>query len=398
MLESIRLASIEALDPEDRRRLTLAHRGYFLGRAIEQGPMIYVGTAQAVDALEADLDNIRAAFHLALEGSSSLEVEPAHDVAGMFVQALMPFWTTQGHSEEASDSVNRLLAVTADPDDPQLRMAAGIAAAFNAEYDAAFDHLEFAEQVLGRIGRKGLLAWARFHDGRARTVGVIAGQVDQSQLEVGSALLTAARRRFTEKSEFTGAALTGMFGGVNSVLRSDPVADGMLDSSLAEARVAGAVDVEAMAWSMVALLDLRDGKPDVARRSFEESVHSLRRDRNWLNAQICMTLAAYAACAAEHDDAPRLAAEACRLQIAFGSSEWHALTLATTALVAQHHDPDLTRRLIRTLDRHQPRWKQLMREPFEHFAALNEVDLGGPAVTLDPLDALRLAAECLETG
>lgn len=398
MLESIRQASLQGLERAEGRRLSIAHRDYFMGRALENGPLIYVGTAQAVDALEADLDNIRAAFRLAIEGrQGDPAIDPAPEVAGAFVLVLMPFWTTQGHVEEAADSVRRVLEATDHPDDPRLRLAAGTAAAFNADYDSAFEHFEFAEIAFEAMDRKSLLAWSRFQDARARTVGVIAGRVDRAVLDVGAALFEAARERFVAKGEHVGAALAGMFGGVNAVLRSSPDADEVLDSALAEARSAGAVDVEAMAWAMCALLDLRDGRAAEARARFEESASSLRRDRNWLNAQICTTLAAYAACVAgDHAASVRLAAEGARLQIAFGNSEWHALTLATTALVASHHEEDLARRLVRTLDRHLPLWKQLARAPFDQFSALEQVDPGGPSVTLDPLDALRHAADRLE--
>ena len=54
--------------------------------------------------------------------------------------------------------------------------------------------------------------------------------------------------------------------------------------------------------------------------------------------------------------------------------------------------------LIRTLDRHQPLWRQLMGPPFDALVALEGVGPGGPDTTLDPLGALRLAAERFEAG
>jgi hypothetical protein len=278
-------------------------------------------------------------------------------------------------------------------------MAAGVAAAHNAHYDVALDHLQFAEKAFESAGRKGFLAWVRFEDGRARTVGVIAGIAEVSELDPGARALGAARTRFEEKGDHRGASLSGMFAGVNAVLRGDPAADELLESALAEARLVGVVDVEAMAWAMGGLIHLRDGDAAAARGRFEEAATSLRRERNWLNAQICTALAAYAASAAgDGRDADRLAAEACRLQLAFGTSEWHALTLAATALTASASQPDLSERLVRTLDRHQPLWRQLIGTPFDELAALSDVGPGGPATTLDPLDALRLAADRLGPG
>ena len=238
-------------------------------------------------------------------------------------------------------------------------------------------------------------AWSRFQLGRARTVGVIAGVVDRDMLAHGAELLSAAHERFIERGDHAGASLAGMFGGVNAVLRADPMADQLLESALGEARAAGPVDLEAMASAMGALTLLRDGGFVEAHRHFQESATALRRDRNWLNAQICTTLAAYAAHCAGLEDAVRLVAEACRLQVAFGSREWDALTLTTAALVALEVDGGLSERLIRTLSRFHPKWRQLVATGFPGFDALLAVGPGPPSPTMNPIEAHRLAAEVL---
>ena len=96
MLESVRRASLASLELDERRRLQEAHRGYFAGRAIELGPRMYVGTAEAVDAIDADLDNLRAALLLALHGDGDLGVQSMPDLGSAMVQVLMPYWTKSG--------------------------------------------------------------------------------------------------------------------------------------------------------------------------------------------------------------------------------------------------------------------------------------------------------------
>ncbi len=395
MLESVRRASLETLDPDERRWLLEAHRGYFAGRAIQHGPRMYVGTAEAVDALDADHDNMRAALRLALDGDGENGIAPTSSLASAMVQVLMPYWTTQGHSEEAARWVHEVSATSGEDADPRLEMAAGVASAFNVDYDHAFARLERAEAAFESAGSRTLLAWARFQGGRARTVGVIAGIVDLGELARGADLLASAREQFVDRGDHAGAALAGMFGGVNAVLRADPVADQLLDGALDDARSAGPVDLEAMASAMRALVDLRDSKFEHALRHFEESAVALRRDRNWLNAQICTALAAYAAHGAGLDDARRLAAEACRLQVAFGSAEWDALTLTTAALIAMETDVELSQRIVRTLSRFHPKWRQLVASGFAGFEVLLDVGPGPPAPTLDPVEAHRTAADVL---
>ncbi len=395
MLESVRRASLETLDPDERRWLLEAHRGYFAGRAIEHGPRMYVGTAEAVDALDADHDNMRAALRLALDGDSENEIAPTSSLASAMVQVLMPYWTTQGHSEEASRWVHEVSATSGEESDPRLQMAAGVAADFNIDYDHAFARLERAEAAFEAVGSRTLLAWARFQGGRARTVGAIAGIVDLDELDHGADLLASAREQFVDRGVHAGAGLAGMFGGVNAVMRADPAADELLDGALDDARSAGPVDLEAMASAMRALVDLRDSKFEHALRQFEDSAVALRRDRNWLNAQICTALAAYAAHGAGLDDARRLAAEACRLQVAFGSAEWDALTLTTAGLVAMDIDVALCKRIVRTLSRFHPKWRQLVAAGFAGFDVLLDVGPGPPAPTLEPVEAHRAAAEAL---
>jgi hypothetical protein len=188
---------------------------------------------------------------------------------------------------------------------------------------------------------------------------------------------------------------SGTASSVNAFLRLDIGADRLLLAALDDARQVTAVDVEAMALAMTGLPRLRDGEYREACERFMESAATLRRDRNWLNTQICTSLAAYAAAGYGSEEAGRLAAEACRLQIAFGSREWDALTLTAAAIVVLGIDPQLAMRIVRSLDHHYPKWRQLVKGGFSELAPLLELGPGTPAVILSPVEAQRLVAELL---
>jgi hypothetical protein len=249
---------------------------------------------------------------------------------------------------------------------------------------------------LEAAGRKTLLAWARFQAGRALTVGVIAGVIDVESLDRGAELLQQARARFVERGDLHGASLAAMFGGVNAFLRLDVEADRLLDEAFADARRVNAVDVEAMALAMTALPRLRDAEFRVACERFSDSATALRRDRNWLNTQICTSLAAYAAACEGLEEASRLAAESCRLQLVFGSPEWDALTLTTAAMVMLDRDEAAAIRIVRSLDRHYPKWRQLVKGGFAELSPLLNLGPGTPEPILTPAEAQRMAAETLE--
>ncbi|MGF1668527.1 MAG: BTAD domain-containing putative transcriptional regulator, partial [Acidimicrobiia bacterium] len=395
MLESVRLASLELVDPAERGRMSVAHRGYFAGRALEEGARIYLATASAAAAIEADHDNIRSALSAALTGDRELAITSDAELAATMVGVLMPYWTTQGHASEAQRWADEVAALVDPATAPHVALSAGIAAAYNAHYGQSLAYLDTAQRSLEAAGRKTLLSWARFQGGRALTVGVIAGVIDSDALERGSELLALARERFAEKGDHHGAALAGMFAGVNAFLRLHVDADRLLFAALEDARQVTAVDVEAMALAMTALPRLRDGEYRQACERFMESAAALRRDRNWLNTQICTSLAAYAAAGCGSAEAGRLAGEACRLQIAFGSREWDALTLAVAAFVVLPIDRAVDTRVVRSLDHHYPKWRQLVKGGFSELAPLLEVGPGTPAVILSPVEALRLAAELL---
>jgi predicted ATPase/DNA-binding SARP family transcriptional activator len=395
MLESVRLASLELVDPVERARLAEAHRGYFAGRALEEGARIYLATAAAASAIEADHDNIRSALSVAVAGDRELAIAADVDLAATMVGVLMPYWTTQGHSSEAQRWADEVAALVDPASSPHVALSAGVAAAYNAHYGRSLAYLETAQRSLEAVGRKTLLAWARFQSGRALTVGVIAGVIDIDALEKGSDLLALARERFAEKGDRHGAALAGMFAGVNAFLRLDVDADRLLLTALDDARQVTAVDVEAMALAMTALPRLREGEYREACERFTESAGALRRDRNWLNTQICTSLAAYAAACCGSDEAGRLAAEACRLQIAFGSREWDALTLTTAGIVLVPVDRQAAGLVVRTLDHHYPKWRQLAKGGFSELAPLLELGPGTPAAVLSPVEAQRLVADLL---
>jgi tetratricopeptide (TPR) repeat protein len=357
---------------------------------------MYVGTAEAVDALEPDLDNVRAALLSQLHGDAELAIGSDVEAAALMIEVLMPYWTTQGHSEEAASRIADLESVVDAPVSPRLDLCAGVAAAFNVEYDKAFERLGRARDAFEAAGSRTLLAWARFHLGRAQTVAVIAGMVENDVLPSAADALESAAAQFEARGESTGSALAEMFGGVNAVFRNAGDAEQRLTRALDLARSAGSVDLEAMASAMLALTDIRSGRFEAALTTFEESALALRRDRNWLNAQICTTLAGYAATLVGRDDARHFAAEACRLQVAFGSSEWDALTLTTSAIVALDVDVSLSERLVRTLNRHHPHWRQLVSAGFARLDALADVGPGPPMPTLTPVEAHRLAAAAFD--
>jgi predicted ATPase/DNA-binding SARP family transcriptional activator len=395
MLESVRLASRNLVDAGEQRRLAAAHRWYFAGRALEEGVRMYQATGLAVAALDADIDNIRSALRLAISGDLETGVTSDLDTAATIVATLMAYWTTQGHSNEAQQWTEELASLVDPSASPQVALSAGIAAAFNARYGQSLAYLDTAQRSLEAAGRKTLLAWARFQAGRALTVGVIAGVMDREVLERGAALLELAGERFSAKDDHHGAALAGMFGGVNAFLRLDPAADWLLEDALGSARKVMAMDVEAMAFGMTALPLLRRGEFGTAHERLTAAASVLRRDRNWLNSQICTALAAYAAACLELDDSRRLAAEACRLQMAFGSREWDALTMATSARVLVNVDEQSAEALVRSLDHHYPKWRQLVSGGFAGLEVLAGLGRGAPVRVLAPEEAQELAVRAL---
>jgi predicted ATPase/class 3 adenylate cyclase len=131
MLETIRQYALERLDRagelEDARCRHARHYAAFAERAGEQldGPE----QLAALDRLEAEHDNLRAALSWSLEtGAADAAGDQERSATALrLVQALAPFWYRHGHATEGRRWLQRAIALASDePGAPLARVAHGL--------------------------------------------------------------------------------------------------------------------------------------------------------------------------------------------------------------------------------------------------------------------------------
>ncbi len=200
LLESIRRHAAERLDPTSTRELHRAHAEHFLEMA--QGAPIddRTGKAEALQLLDRERDNLHAAMQWSLAASSDLAVPLG--------AALWRYWLVRGHRRQGLEWLEQALAIpSSEPTPPRAVALAGAA---------------LLARLLGDLTRADALA----HEG------VAAARTVRSPWA-----LTVSHNVLT-----TLAARVGDFDG----------ARGHCDESVAVARAAGDVRLEAMALFILA--------------------------------------------------------------------------------------------------------------------------------------------------
>ena len=162
LLETIRDYAVERLAQEDDANgARLRHAGYYAGFAERaRGQMEGPGQLMAMDRLEAEHDNLRAALAWSLEASASDPSGPGERaVTGLrLVAALIPFWYQHGHATEGRRWLRLAMDVAAgDGGAPLATVAHGLGVLLDqqGEADAARRLFERSLAIWRELGDRG---------------------------------------------------------------------------------------------------------------------------------------------------------------------------------------------------------------------------------------------------
>jgi predicted ATPase/class 3 adenylate cyclase len=157
LLETIREYALERLaqagERDDTRRRHAEHYAAFAERAQEQlhGP----AHLTALDRLEAEHDNLRAALSWSLDGADPAG-DSARAVTGLrLVQALITFWYRHGHAAEGRRWLERAIAVASDDAAAplaRLKHGLGVLLQQQGELDASVRVLEQSLVIWRELG------------------------------------------------------------------------------------------------------------------------------------------------------------------------------------------------------------------------------------------------------
>ena len=162
MLETIREFALERLaeagEMDDARR---RHAEVVLATAEALEPRL-ASSAEALDAMTHDHDNLRAALSWSIETG-------AVDVGFRLGYAAWRFWQRRGHFREARSWFDRILALP-DADAPTAARARGLTGAagiayWQNDYATALAWYREAEDIVRRLGDRGWLADALYNTG-----------------------------------------------------------------------------------------------------------------------------------------------------------------------------------------------------------------------------------------
>ncbi|MFN2590622.1 MAG: hypothetical protein ABR518_07610, partial [Actinomycetota bacterium] len=121
MLETIREYAAERLEESpDGGDVRRRHAEYFLVLADETDPGLGLESAESVERVDHDLDNIRGAL-------DHLEASGDNERALRLAAAVCWFWSLQGHLVEGEARLNRLIPLAAVPDPLRARALVGAA-------------------------------------------------------------------------------------------------------------------------------------------------------------------------------------------------------------------------------------------------------------------------------
>ena len=297
MLETIREYALERLSQsghlDDARRRHAQYYAAFAERAHEQlsGP----ARLAALDHLEAEHDNLRAALSWSLETQAA---DPAGDddraATGLrLVQALAPFWYQHGHATEGRRWLQQAIALAADEAGAPLARIAhwlGVLLQLLGELDMAIP-----------FHQRGLAIWRDLgnRDGEARELNSLAiAHSHLGDLDTARSLLedSAAISRLIGSDARLGTALTNL-GQVES-------AAGNLDRAIQALREALTLDQKegnmlgvAICQQSLAVVSLRAGRAREARDLLSRVLDYVVRSGDTEFLASCLELSA---CVAAH--------------------------------------------------------------------------------------------------
>jgi predicted ATPase len=270
MLETIRELAVEKLDASSEAdELRRRHTEYFTDIVEQAAPELALGVPGRLNQIEADHDNVRAAFDRSLAAG---EGRSAQRLAGL----LFDFWMVRGHYVEAARRAEA--AIAADPTPTvELARALSTSAAFSdlqVDRELARRRAEQAIEVATAIGDRHSLAHGRHAlGGAAADEGdwVTARDLWQRSLGDFTALgddhwVLASRRSIAYASE-----MLGDMAGYGELVREN----------LEHSRRVGDRRIEARSLGSLGMLALEDGQLDLAIEHLSES---LRIDRELNNS------------------------------------------------------------------------------------------------------------------
>ncbi|HEX6474516.1 MAG TPA: hypothetical protein VF114_05455, partial [Candidatus Limnocylindria bacterium] len=267
MLWAIRAFGLERLaerEPEAETRLR--HLDYFLQLAEGLASKLF-GDEQkaALDALEHDHDNLRAATSFAIEQADATR-------AMRLLAAMWRYWQMRGYLPEGHDRAAHILKLTGAPAEVKQRAydAAGGIAYWQGDMPAARVWYEKEQAIAQERGDEAGVAEAIYNE--SFTYSLTPDEADKATTLAEDAL--ARFRRLGDRAG-EGKALWGV---VNSYVFADDVGPAMelVEESLAISRELG--DRFQLGWALFTrgLIRNRAGDPAGALRSYEEALATFR--------------------------------------------------------------------------------------------------------------------------
>jgi predicted ATPase/class 3 adenylate cyclase len=267
MLESIRAFGLERLDErepglETRQR----HVDYYLAMAEEQSAKVF-GAEQraALDALEHEHDNLRAAISFAIDEADAGR-------AMRLLTATWRFWQMRGYLPEARDKANRILQLDGAPKEVLLKAydAAGGIAYWQGDMLPSRAWYEKEGALAVELGDERGAAEAKYNE--SFTYSLTPGEAATARVLAQDAL-----DRFRKLGDRSGEG-KALWGVVNSYVFEDDVepAKGLVEESLQISRELG--DRFQLGWALFTkgLILNKSGDREGARTSYEQALAIFR--------------------------------------------------------------------------------------------------------------------------
>lgn len=152
MLETVKqYGAYRLAEAEERASVVARHRNYYLAVAEEAGAELRGPRQTEVKAmLEDEIENLRTAI------ASCLEDVGAAEVGLRIGRALWIFWADQGHMREGIETLEKLLARSADPTEARADALNGLGVLYflRSNYPASSDKHEEAMEASEKLGYK----------------------------------------------------------------------------------------------------------------------------------------------------------------------------------------------------------------------------------------------------
>lgn len=333
MLETIREFAAERLDELPAANdLHRAHAGFYLALAEEAEPHVFAFSAQWLDRLADEHDNLRAALdHL----DELDETQDALRLAG----ALQRFWIVRGHLAEGRRRLEGLLALDERPTAPRAKAlnGAGLLAINTGDPAAARRLAQEALELHELLGDR----W-----GAARSTFVLGyASADERDFRTARDLFERSLAEFEQLGDAHNALFVAVnLSGIQRELGDTARARLLDDQNLRRARELGNESMVALSLAGLAIAALDDGRGAEALAMLRETLAidrrlgDLRRTLDDL-CRLCRALAATSEAAA----AARLLAGAEALHAEIGatvSPEVERLNEGTRRMIAEQIDRD----------------------------------------------------------